>query len=293
MYAKVFAQIFDSSIADDFRLRHFFMDLLVLADPNGCVDMTPAALAARTRIPLEEVKAMLHTLEQPDPESRTPDADGRRIARLDEHRSWGWHIINYSRFRSIVSEDQRREKTKERTRRWREKLTQKAPIEPGGDAPVTPRDAGDAMQKQMQMQRNMQKEREREMQMKMQKQKERESESERARSQNQKAPSPAPVSHSQSPSWDEFWEYCQDPACGLTAEWYARYKWEVNAQGWDRIPDWRAYARRCKGWWEADGRTLSPPNSLNTGNTLVIPQDSARLLERLLTGDPSRTVKGK
>ena len=56
--------------------------------------MTPAALAARTRIPLEEVKAMLHTLEQPDPESRTPDADGRRIARLDEHRSWGWHIIN-------------------------------------------------------------------------------------------------------------------------------------------------------------------------------------------------------
>ena len=111
MYAKVFNQIFDSSIADDFRLRHFFMDMLVLADPNGCVDMTSTAIAARTRIPLEEVTAMLAKLEQPDHESRTPDADGRRIERLDDHRTWGWSIINYSRFREIASEDRRSSST--------------------------------------------------------------------------------------------------------------------------------------------------------------------------------------
>ena len=146
MYVKVFAQIFDSSIADDFHLRHFFMDLLVLADPNGVVDMTPSAIAARTRIPLESVTAMIATLEQPDPESRTPDADGRRIERLDEHRTWGWLIINYNRFREIVNEEQRREKTRDRVARFREKSQQKAPC----NAPVTQGNACNAMQKQKQ-----------------------------------------------------------------------------------------------------------------------------------------------
>ena len=145
MYAKVFNQIFDSSIADDYRLRHFFMDLLVLADRNGVVDMTPTAIAARTRIPLDDVLAMLAKLELPDPESRTPDHDGRRIARLDDHRTWGWCIINYNRFREIVKEEQRREKTRIRTEKWREKKA--------GDAPVTHGDAGDAMQKQAEMEK--------------------------------------------------------------------------------------------------------------------------------------------
>lgn len=141
MYAKVFAQIFDSSIADDFRLRHFFMDMLVLADVNGVVDMTPTAIAARTRIPLKDVSVMLATLEQPDPESRTPDHDGRRIAKLDEHRTWGWCILNYDKFRSLASEEQRREKTRIRTEKWRKKRS------------VTHCDAGDAMQRQMQTQK--------------------------------------------------------------------------------------------------------------------------------------------
>lgn len=141
MYAKVFAQIFDSSIADDYQLRHFFMDLLVLADLNGVVDMTQSAIAARTRMPLDTVKDLLAKLEAPDPESRTTTAQGARIAKLDEHRSWGWFIVNYDKFRKTASEEQRREKTKERTKKWR-----------SGDAPVTPGDAGDAMQRQNQMQ---------------------------------------------------------------------------------------------------------------------------------------------
>ncbi len=143
MYAKVFAQIFDSSIADDYKLRHFFMDLLVLADINGVIDMTPTAIAGRTRIPLAEVTAHLAALEQPDPESRTPNHDGRRIAKLDDHRSWGWCIINYEKFRAIASEEQRRSKTRERTKKWRESQQKTA-----RDVSVTLGDAGDAMQRE-------------------------------------------------------------------------------------------------------------------------------------------------
>jgi hypothetical protein len=146
MYAKVFCQIFDSSIADNYPLRHFFMDLLVLADADGCVDMTPAAIAARTRIPLADVTAMLATLEQPDRESRTPDADGRRIERLDEHRTWGWHIINYARFRQIASEEQRKASQRERFQRWKSKKNEAA------NAPLTPANASNAMQRQKQKQ---------------------------------------------------------------------------------------------------------------------------------------------
>jgi hypothetical protein len=149
VYAKVFNQIFDSSIADDFRLRHFFMDMLVLADLNGCVDMTQTAIAARTRIPLKDVTAMLVKLEQPDRESRTPDADGRRIERLDDHRTWGWSIINYTRFREIASEEQRREKTRARVANFRAKRQQNATC----NAPVTLANASNAMQRQRQRQK--------------------------------------------------------------------------------------------------------------------------------------------
>ena len=161
MYAKVFAQIFDSSIADDFHLRHFFMDLLVLADPNGCVDMTPTAIAARTRIPLEQVTTMLAKLEQPDRESRTPDADGRRIERLDDHRSWGWHIINYNRFREIASEEQRRAKTRDRVAICRAKRQQNATGNASvtlGNASVTLANAGNAMQKEKETKRETKRE---------------------------------------------------------------------------------------------------------------------------------------
>lgn len=122
MYAKVFAQIFDSSIADDYKLRHFFMDLLVLADSEGVVDMTATAISARTRIPLCDVSGFLIALESPDLESRTADYEGRRIKKIDEHRSWGWVILNYDRFREIATEEQRRLKTRQRVRKHREKM---------------------------------------------------------------------------------------------------------------------------------------------------------------------------
>lgn len=151
MYAKVFNQIFDSSIADDYRVRQFFVDLLVLADVNGVVDMTANAISGRTRVPIELVKEFLTALAAPDPESRTPIADGRRIVLLDEHRTWGWQIVNYDRFRKTASEEQRREKTKERVDRFRDKNGAKSKCnatETPCNVVVTPVNASNAMQKQ-------------------------------------------------------------------------------------------------------------------------------------------------
>lgn len=79
MFAKVFSQIFDSTIAEDYKVRHIFMDLLVMADSDGVVDRTPEAISRVANVPLEHVKAGLLALSQPDKKSRTSDHDGRRI----------------------------------------------------------------------------------------------------------------------------------------------------------------------------------------------------------------------
>ncbi|MBE3119592.1 MAG: hypothetical protein IMZ50_12670, partial [Candidatus Atribacteria bacterium] len=109
MYAKVFAQIYDSSIAENYQVRHVFIDLLVLADPHGVVDMTPHAIARRTKTPLRVVLSALSALERPDPESRSSKRGGARITRLDDHRSWGWQIVNFTAYHNMRDENARRE----------------------------------------------------------------------------------------------------------------------------------------------------------------------------------------
>jgi hypothetical protein len=136
MFAKIFSQILDSSLAENYQHRHVFEDLLKLCDINGVVDVTHEAIARRTNVPLEIVKAAIAELEKPDARSRNPDHAGARIVRLDAHRDWGWLIVNYHHYRTIASEEQRREKTLQRVQRHRDNLKRT----------VTPVNASNAMQ---------------------------------------------------------------------------------------------------------------------------------------------------
>ena len=111
MYVKVFPSMYDGTLATrgPWEALVTFQQLLVLADPQGVVDMTPEAISRRTTIPLEIITAGIAALEQSDPESRSLDEDGRRIVRLSDHRSWGWRIVNYLNYRAIRDEEARRE----------------------------------------------------------------------------------------------------------------------------------------------------------------------------------------
>jgi hypothetical protein len=108
MFAKVFSQIFDSSIAEDYNCRRMFMDLLILADSDGVVDMTLEAISRRTNVPLEEVRKYITELCQPDPLSRSQLEEGKRLVPIDSHREWGWKIVNYPHYREIRDEEARR-----------------------------------------------------------------------------------------------------------------------------------------------------------------------------------------
>lgn len=120
MFAKIFSQIFDSTIANNYQHRHVFMDLLVLGDSDGVLDMTAEAIARRTNVPLDQIKAAISALCEPDAESRTPGDDGRRLLPLDPNRSWGWQIVNYHHYRKIRDEEGRREYFREYRKKERE-----------------------------------------------------------------------------------------------------------------------------------------------------------------------------
>lgn len=143
MYAKIFTSLWDGSLRGRSDEILVFINLLTHANPAGEVDRHFKAIADETGLPTERVRAAITALESDDPESRSPVEKGKRVTRLDDHRDWGWKIINYDHYRGLVSDHERREKTKERTRKWREKK------ELGnGDAIVTLGDACDAKQKQ-------------------------------------------------------------------------------------------------------------------------------------------------
>lgn len=102
LYARVFLQILDSSIAEDFTTRHVFEDLLKLCDhKTGILDITRQALSRRLNVPIETLNIALEKLESPDASSRDADNEGRRIERIDEHRDWGWQILNWGKYDEI------------------------------------------------------------------------------------------------------------------------------------------------------------------------------------------------
>jgi hypothetical protein len=131
MFAKVFEQILDSSIAEDWMVRHVFEDFLKLADRHGIVDMTIGAFSRRTGVPLDVVNRAIDKLCEVDPESRSADEGGRRLILLDAHRSWGWRIVNYTRYRDIRDEEGRREYFRNAKQKQRSKEKCPVPVRDG------------------------------------------------------------------------------------------------------------------------------------------------------------------
>lgn len=111
-YAKIFESLFDGSLRGRPDEILVFVNLLTHAR-NGIADIHFKKIADETGIDTCRVKAACVVLESPDPDSRTPDEQGCRIKRLDDHRDWGWRIVNHQKYRMLGGQDDR---TKELTR---------------------------------------------------------------------------------------------------------------------------------------------------------------------------------
>jgi hypothetical protein len=116
MYTKVFRSIYDGTLADNWQAMVTFQQMLILADSQGVVDMTPSAMARITGIPIDILVAGIAVLEASDAGSRTPDMEGRRIALLDPHRNWGWFLVNFAKYRAMQTREEKNEADRERMR---------------------------------------------------------------------------------------------------------------------------------------------------------------------------------
>jgi len=115
-YTKLFSSILQSTIWNESPVVcKVWITMLALTDADGYVAAAIPGLAVQARISLDECQAALAALMEPDPYSRTKDEDGRRIRAVDG----GWELVNYRKYREMMTKEARREANAERMRRVR------------------------------------------------------------------------------------------------------------------------------------------------------------------------------
>jgi hypothetical protein len=115
-YTKLFSEIITSTIwAEPDETRIVWITMLALKDKWGVVGATMPGLAHMARVDVEVCRKAIEKFLGPDPDSRTPDHEGRRIEVVDG----GWRILNHEKYRRLMSADERREYLAEKQREYR------------------------------------------------------------------------------------------------------------------------------------------------------------------------------
>lgn len=118
-FTKLFSTILNSTIwGEPDHIRLVWITMLALSDQYGRVQASVPGVAHQARVSVEQARGAIKVLESPDPDSRTPEHEGRRIVKMDG----GWRLLNYTKYREIKDdEDQRARKAKnKRDQRKRE-----------------------------------------------------------------------------------------------------------------------------------------------------------------------------
>lgn len=114
MYGKIFESMYEGTLYGQWEAIVTMQQLIVLANSEGVIDMTPPAIAGKTSIPLEIIEKGLAILAKPDQYSRTPGSEGVRIKLLDEHRNWGWFLVNHEKYTAIRKREDKLKADRER-----------------------------------------------------------------------------------------------------------------------------------------------------------------------------------
>jgi len=121
MYGKLFASMYQGTLRGRAHELLVFTNLISCCDRSGFVDKHFKAIADEVGLSVDEVKTAIKNLESPDPESRTPNEQGARIKRVDDHRAWGWTVVNYIKYREIRHSEDRREQNRKAQSAYRKR----------------------------------------------------------------------------------------------------------------------------------------------------------------------------
>ena len=105
-FTKLFNTIVTSTIwQEDDQTRIVWITMLAISDAQGLVSAAIPGLANVAKVPVEATRKAVQILEDPDPDSRTEENEGRRIQKVEG----GWQILNYLKYRRMLNEEERRE----------------------------------------------------------------------------------------------------------------------------------------------------------------------------------------
>jgi hypothetical protein len=117
-FTKLFNSILYSTIwQEPNETRLLWITMLAMSDSNGEVQASIPGLAKLAGISIQDCEASLEVLSGPDPYSRTPDHEGRRISAI----RGGWRLLNHGHYRQLLSAEERREYNRKKQAEWREK----------------------------------------------------------------------------------------------------------------------------------------------------------------------------
>lgn len=124
-YAPLFDSLTTGTLCGKWPDIGLWPIVLAMADKHGVLDVTPAYISGVTGLIVGEVTACMARFCEPDPYSRTPTEDGRRLVLLDpERRNWGWKIVNHTLYRERARKmafDARRAESGENAARMKER----------------------------------------------------------------------------------------------------------------------------------------------------------------------------
>lgn len=138
-YTKLFNSIVTSTVwTEDSDTKVVWITMLALADRHGEVQGSAPGIARLAGVTLEACTKALEKFLSPDPHSRTPDFEGRRIEKVDG----GWSLLNHGKYMRMASKEDQMDKSAERSRRYRQRVAERdrhGPSRSVTDSHATPR----------------------------------------------------------------------------------------------------------------------------------------------------------
>lgn len=100
-YTPLFDSALDGTLYGKWPHTGIWTCLLSQCNRHGEIDVVPALIAAKIGVPVETLLECIADFMKPDPGSRTPAFEGRRLELIEPGtRNWGWRVINHSGYRN-------------------------------------------------------------------------------------------------------------------------------------------------------------------------------------------------
>jgi len=122
-YIPLFSSLISSSVwNEDSDTCKVWITLMAMSDKDGLVEGSIVGIAPIARISAEACATAIKILEAPDPNSRSPEYEGRRLLPVPG----GWKLVNHKKYRDLARsraayyQNWRQQRKKERSKEIKE-----------------------------------------------------------------------------------------------------------------------------------------------------------------------------